>query len=149
MRNCARRCFAAWHERGRWFPMINRLDAFVRSILYVLVRLYQRGLSPLLGPSCRFEPSCSQYALEALQRCSAARAVWLIGSRLLRCQPLCRGGLDPVPEDPIPPGRRVLSGVFVPRWNRGEDGDRMRVKTGPRLVEARSIRGQGTPCSHG
>jgi len=129
--------------------MINRLDAFVRSILYVLVRSYQRGLSPLLGPSCRFEPSCSQYALEALQRCSAGRAVWLIVTRLCRCQPFCRGGLDPVPDDPIPPGRHVLSGAWMPRWSRSGSAQVAAGKRAGCGGSASSIRGQGTTCSHG
>ena len=61
------------------------------------IRLYQLTLSPLLGNCCRFEPSCSRYALEAVRRhglvVGAALAAW----RLLRCNPFCRGGYDPVP----------------------------------------------------
>jgi putative membrane protein insertion efficiency factor len=63
-----------------------------------LVRLYQLVVSPWLGPSCRFEPSCSAYALEALRVHGAARGTWLTLRRLGRCQPFCTGGYDPVPE---------------------------------------------------
>jgi hypothetical protein len=62
------------------------------------IRLYQRFLSPWLGQNCRFYPSCSQYAIDALRIHGVLRgsayALW----RLLRCQPFCKGGHDPVPE---------------------------------------------------
>jgi len=61
------------------------------------VRFYQRAISPLTPPSCRFTPTCSAYALEALQRYGAARGSWLAIRRLLRCHPFCKGGYDPVP----------------------------------------------------
>ena len=67
------------------------------ALLVLLIRGYQRFLSPLLGPRCRFVPSCSEYAAEALQRHGALRGLWLTCWRLLRCQPFCRGGYDPVP----------------------------------------------------
>lgn len=60
------------------------------------VRFYQRAISPLTPPSCRFTPTCSAYALEALQRYGAARGSWLAIRRLLRCHPFCKGGYDPV-----------------------------------------------------
>lgn len=62
-----------------------------------LIRLYQLLLSPLLGGHCRFHPSCSAYAREALATHGAGRGVLLAGWRILRCQPFARGGLDPVP----------------------------------------------------
>jgi putative membrane protein insertion efficiency factor len=67
-------------------------------LLSGLVRLYQLVVSPWLGPSCRFEPSCSAYALEALRRHGGLRGGWLALRRLGRCQPFCAGGYDPVPE---------------------------------------------------
>ena len=63
-----------------------------------LIKVYRYLVSPLLPPACRFEPSCSTYALEALQRHGTARGLWLTVRRLCRCQPFCRGGHDPVPE---------------------------------------------------
>ena len=63
-----------------------------------LIRLYQRFVSPLLGPRCRFSPSCSAYAVEALQRHGLWRGGWLSVWRLLRCHPCTAGGYDPVPE---------------------------------------------------
>jgi uncharacterized protein len=62
-----------------------------------MVRFYQAGISPLIGPRCRFAPSCSAYALEALTEHGALRGSWLAFRRLLRCQPFCSGGYDPVP----------------------------------------------------
>ncbi|MGZ6854174.1 MAG: membrane protein insertion efficiency factor YidD [Mycobacteriaceae bacterium] len=67
------------------------------ALLILVIRGYQRFLSPLLAPRCRFVPSCSAYAVEALQQHGALRGLRLTGWRLLRCQPFCRGGYDPVP----------------------------------------------------
>jgi len=72
----------------------------MRAILRLLIRGYQLLVSPMLGPRCRFHPSCSQYALEAIDTHGAARGTWLALRRLLRCHPLHPGSYDPVP-----PGR--------------------------------------------
>ncbi|HEX8831814.1 MAG TPA: membrane protein insertion efficiency factor YidD [Longimicrobium sp.] len=65
--------------------------------LIAAIRFYQKGISPLKPPVCRFVPSCSQYGAEAIERYGAARGGWLLVRRLARCQPFCRGGWDPVP----------------------------------------------------
>ena len=75
-------------------PSLSRLP---RRLLALLIRGYQRILSPLLPPSCRFHPSCSQYALEAVTRHGALRGGWLAARRLARCHPFHPGGYDPVP----------------------------------------------------
>jgi putative membrane protein insertion efficiency factor len=62
-----------------------------------LVRGYQIAISPLLPSACRYVPTCSSYALEALQRHGAAKGSWLAFRRILRCHPLHAGGYDPVP----------------------------------------------------
>ncbi len=62
-----------------------------------LIRLYQRWISPLLGPRCIFSPTCSQYAVEAIQTHGLLYGGWLVFKRILRCNPFNRGGFDPVP----------------------------------------------------
>lgn len=66
--------------------------------LIALIRFYQYALSPSLGANCRFEPSCSAYAREALERHGLQKGIVLAVGRILRCNRLCRGGYDPVPE---------------------------------------------------
>ncbi|MDX2183349.1 MAG: membrane protein insertion efficiency factor YidD [Gemmatimonadaceae bacterium] len=69
----------------------------MRGVLIWFVRLYQVGISPHLGPSCRYFPTCSAYAIEALERHGAWRGSWLAARRILRCHPFRPGGFDPVP----------------------------------------------------
>ncbi len=66
-------------------------------LLIWLVRVYQLALSPLLGSNCRFTPTCSQYAIEALKAHGAIHGIWLTVRRVLRCHPWHPGGHDPVP----------------------------------------------------
>ena len=68
----------------------------MKAILVFLLRSYQRVLSPLLPPACRFTPTCSAYALEAVQKYGALRGSYLALRRLLRCHPFHPGGYDPV-----------------------------------------------------
>lgn len=68
------------------------------GVLKGLIRLYQLTLSPLLGGSCRFEPTCSSYAIEAIDRHGPAKGVRMAAKRLLRCHPYGGNGYDPVPE---------------------------------------------------
>ncbi len=73
------------------------MTAWPRLFLIALVRLYRFALSPWLGSSCRFAPTCSAYALEALQTHGAVVGAALAVGRVARCHPWCAGGLDPVP----------------------------------------------------
>jgi putative membrane protein insertion efficiency factor len=73
-----------------------------QRLLIGCVRAYRLLLSPWLGSACRFEPTCSVYALGALQAHGAAAGSYLAGKRLLRCHPWCAGGLDPVPAQTPP-----------------------------------------------
>ena len=71
-----------------------------------LIRLYQRIVSPLLGPHCRFYPTCSNYAIEAIRKKGVLRGLVMACWRILRCNPLCKGGYDPVDkQDPNRPTR--------------------------------------------
>jgi putative membrane protein insertion efficiency factor len=83
--------------------------------LILIVKAYRLLLKPWLGNACRFEPTCSAYALEALQRHGAARGAALSGWRLLRCQPWCAGGCDPVPAERPGPGGGLFTGLSARR----------------------------------
>ncbi|WP_084091473.1 membrane protein insertion efficiency factor YidD [Andreprevotia lacus] len=69
----------------------------MRVVLIALLRVYQWAISPLLGPRCRFTPSCSHYAVEAIEKHGAGRGGWLTIRRLCRCHPWGGCGHDPVP----------------------------------------------------
>jgi putative membrane protein insertion efficiency factor len=116
----------------------------VARLLAGLVRGYQLAISPLLRPSCRFAPSCSEYAYESLVEHGALRGSWLAVRRLLRCHPFCTGGYDPVP-----PSKRRSRGTRS-RDERVEAGDAAAVAIGaaePALVPALTSQEAGEcPC---
>lgn len=68
----------------------------MKRVLLLLLRAYKRLISPILPPACRFEPTCSNYFIQALERKGTIKGTLLGLWRLLRCQPFCRGGHDPV-----------------------------------------------------
>lgn len=102
--------------------MLATLFGLPRKLLIGGVRGYRLLLKPWLGNACRFEPSCSQYALDALQRHGAAAGTLLTAGRILRCHPWCDGGCDPVPER--------LPGLFT-RFGFPEAADPTRPKKLP------------------
>jgi putative membrane protein insertion efficiency factor len=69
----------------------------MRHVLKILIRGYQLAISPLFGPRCRFYPSCSHYAIQAIDAHGALRGTWLTLKRISRCHPFNAGGFDPVP----------------------------------------------------
>ena len=72
----------------------------MRSVALFFIRIYQWCISPVLPPCCRFEPTCSAYAAEAIRKKGLVRGGLMAAWRVLRCNPFCRGGYDPVePED--------------------------------------------------
>jgi putative membrane protein insertion efficiency factor len=76
---------------------VSPLRQLPRRLLLWPIRGYQRFISPALPPSCRYSPTCSQYALEALTKYGAIKGSWLAMRRLVRCHPFHPGGFDPVP----------------------------------------------------
>lgn len=78
----------------------------MKKIFMLLIRIYKKFISPVLPPSCRYYPTCSQYALEAIDRFGALKGGWLAVKRILRCHPYHSGGFDPVP-------------LIYPKKNRG------------------------------
>jgi putative membrane protein insertion efficiency factor len=78
----------------------------MRLVMIALIKLYQTILSPFVGQHCRFYPSCSSYALEALEKHGTVRGLWLSIKRVSRCHPWHEGGVDPVPE----PQKKQLHG---------------------------------------
>lgn len=84
----------AWHPFSR---LLNPFSRLLVAILVVPIRFYQRFISPLTPPSCRFTPTCSQYALEALRKHGPLRGLYLAVRRILRCHPWGGSGYDPVP----------------------------------------------------
>jgi hypothetical protein len=99
-----------------------------RHLLRGVIRVYQLVLSPLLGPTCRFTPSCSQYAMEALARHGVLAGGWLALRRILRCHPW--GGMG---YDPVPPGRPGRPETAPPPADAdsGAGPDRRQASDGP------------------
>nr|WP_276571915.1 membrane protein insertion efficiency factor YidD [Desulfonema magnum] len=69
----------------------------MKRIFLILIRTYQWTLSPMLGPTCRFYPTCSEYAYQAVSRYGLLKGSWMSLKRILRCHPFNPGGIDPVP----------------------------------------------------
>ena len=82
---------------GTWFRRPGAAAA--RGVIFV-IQLYRHTISPLRLPTCRFTPTCSQYAVDALTEYGIIRGGWLAGARLVKCGPWHRGGWDPIPERP-------------------------------------------------
>jgi putative membrane protein insertion efficiency factor len=91
-------------------PLPTRVRELPRRALIALVRAYRLLLSPWLGSACRFEPTCSAYALQALERHGAVAGSALTLGRIARCHPWCAGGLDPVPAHAPRLFSRLLGG---------------------------------------
>ncbi|MBR5995388.1 MAG: membrane protein insertion efficiency factor YidD [Eubacteriaceae bacterium] len=69
----------------------------MNKLALILIKMYQSFISPLLGPHCRYVPTCSEYAREALEKYGFVKGVYLAARRILRCNPFSKGGYDPVP----------------------------------------------------
>jgi putative membrane protein insertion efficiency factor len=71
----------------------------MRDLLKLIIKFYQKAISPLFPPNCRFYPTCSHYAVESLEKHGAFWGGWLAVKRIVRCNPLNPGGIDPVPDE--------------------------------------------------
>ncbi|MGM9965973.1 MULTISPECIES: membrane protein insertion efficiency factor YidD [unclassified Rummeliibacillus] len=71
----------------------------MKKLFILPIRFYQKVISPLKPPSCRFYPTCSNYGIEAIEKHGVLKGGYLTINRILRCQPFCKGGYDPVPEE--------------------------------------------------
>ena len=89
------------HQNQTLMHVLVQVGQLSQRVIAVLliggIRAYQYVVSPWLGPTCRYEPSCSQFAIEAVERHGVMRGSWLAARRLSRCQPLGPSGYDPVP----------------------------------------------------
>ena len=79
------------------YNAMRKLLHFLAALLIAPIRFYQRYISPLTPPACRFTPTCSQYAVEAIQKHGPFKGLWLAVRRILRCHPWGGSGYDPVP----------------------------------------------------
>lgn len=77
--------------------ILKEINACLSKLCIYLIRFYQKYISPLKGPTCRFYPTCSQYAIEALEKYGVLKGSILAIWRILRCNPFAKGGYDPVP----------------------------------------------------
>lgn len=78
---------------------MEQIVSFIRKMICVPIKAYQYLLSPLITPCCRFYPSCSQYALQAIMHYGVIKGLWLTCCRLFRCHPWSEGGYDPILPD--------------------------------------------------
>lgn len=69
----------------------------MKTVLIGMIRFYRSFVSPLKPPCCRFTPTCSEYALQAIEKYGALKGSWLAVKRIIRCNPFCKGGYDPLP----------------------------------------------------
>ena len=100
-----------WSNTGsEWLAMRTMPNTITITTLTTILRAYKFLVSPLLGPRCRFYPSCSEYAIQALEAHGVVRGIWLAFKRVSRCHPWHPGGIDPVPHcdephcDEVEPG---------------------------------------------
>ena len=90
--------FKSTHDANAPSLHTHPLNRLVSAVLIALISFYRRWISPLIGPRCRFIPTCSAYGLEAIERHGPWRGGWLTLRRLLRCHPFTPCGCDPVPD---------------------------------------------------
>ncbi|MFZ9888124.1 MAG: membrane protein insertion efficiency factor YidD [Myxococcota bacterium] len=109
----------------------DRLQGALSRLLLSLLWVYQKLISPLLPPACRFQPTCSSYAVEAVKLHGPFAGSWLAARRVCRCHPFREGGYDPVP--PLPPDRTPTSTPSPPRDEPTEPSEAMtNVDNSPR-----------------
>jgi hypothetical protein len=98
--------------------MFDRMRHFAKFVTLQLLRTYKWAVSPLFPPACRYVPTCSEYAMEAVERFGAFRGSFMALARLLRCHPFARGGYDPVLRNP-----GCTEGQTSGIWRRAQNGN--------------------------
>lgn len=93
--------------------VLRTIQYLPRNLCVAILRLYRAAISPLYGDVCRYYPSCSSYALQAIQRYGVVRGIWMGTKRIARCHPWARGGIDDVPEREQQSFRITRSGFVV------------------------------------
>jgi len=111
--------------------LLEALRLLPRRVLVGAVRLYRLLLSPWLGNACRFEPTCSVYAIGALQRHGALAGAAMTMGRIGRCHPWCAGGVDPVPDQPPRLFRALLATSPAPVSSRDPRASRASDSSSP------------------
>jgi uncharacterized protein len=86
-------------QTSNFKPQTHELNILLKKIFILPIKIYQWTLSPLLGASCRHSPTCSQYAIEAIQEWGVIKGIWLGMKRIARCHPWGTHGYDPVPKN--------------------------------------------------
>ena len=89
------------HCRGHFQDTLRQKYIFrllMKTVLIWLIRVYRNYISPLFPPSCRYQPTCSQYAIQAIERFGICQGSWLALKRIVRCNPFYPGGYDPIPQ---------------------------------------------------
>jgi putative membrane protein insertion efficiency factor len=90
---------------------VSSPNSVLRAVFVAPIKLYQKTVSPLLGPRCKYYPSCSEYAVQAISKFGILRGLVLAGWRLLRCNPWSRGGFDPVEDQRLFRSRTPAAGA--------------------------------------
>ena len=78
--------------------MMNRITNYVKLMMIIIIKMYQKFLSPMIGFNCRYTPTCSHYVIDVIEKFGIIKGTWIAFRRILRCQPFGSSGYDPIPD---------------------------------------------------